>query len=123
MLKLKLKAAGKPASVGGKQMQRGESRDWEMGITGNGFYQTQKNFDLIYLFCVGEGKPGNLLWCETNKEKRNGGPLGLSGGQIADQYSHSSARLVCPVKDAVGDSQRLLISIPAASEWRGVGRE
>lgn len=59
---LKLKAA---SSVCGEQMQRGESR-----VTGNGFYQKQKNFDLIYLFCVAEGKPGNLLWCETNKEEK-----------------------------------------------------
>lgn len=39
------------------------------------FYQTWKNFDLIDLVCVAEGKPGNLLWCEINKEKRNGETL------------------------------------------------
>lgn len=74
-------------SVWGEHMWRGESR-----VTGNGFYQTQKNFDLIYFFCVAERKPGNLLCCETNKEKRNGGTLCLSGGPIVDmdQYSHFS---------------------------------
>lgn len=56
-----------------EQMCRGESR-----VTADGFYQRQKNFDLIYLFCVAEGKPGNLLGCETNKEKRNGGTLSLN---------------------------------------------
>lgn len=52
-------------------MRRGESR-----VTGDGFYPRQKNFDLIYLFCVAEGKPGNLLGCETNKKEK--GTEGLS---------------------------------------------
>lgn len=91
-------------------MQRGESR-----VTGNGFHQRQKNFDLIYLFCVAEGKPGNLLWCETNKGKRNGGTLPIWRPDSGSIFPFLSAPLACPVKDAVGDSQWLLISIPAAS--------
>lgn len=91
-------------------MQRGGSR-----VTGNGFYQTQKNFDLIYLFCVAEGKPGNLRWCETNKEKRNGGTLPVWRPDSGSIFTFLSALLVWLLKDAVGDNQWLLISIPAAS--------
>lgn len=90
-------------------MQRGGSR-----VTGNGFYQTQKYFYLI-LFCVAEGKPGHLLWCETNKEKGNGGTLPIWRPDSGSIFAFLSALLVWPLKDAVRDGQWLLISIPAAS--------
>lgn len=65
------------------------------------------------------------------EEKYNSLPISLSQGEIVDQYSQlrsnktlspsHSVQLMCPVKEAVGEGHRQVISIPAGSAYSGVG--